>query len=72
MILAVKSRMHSCEYTLDAKIKPPPPHPTCTPSTKPILSNSLPAPSLGPTDPCPNAVHTEPFSTFSLQFPTLN
>ena len=34
----------------------------------PILSNSRQAPSLGPTHPCPTAVHTEPFSTFSLQF----
>ena len=30
---------------------------------EPILSHSLPAPPLGPTNPCPNAVHTEPFST---------
>ena len=30
---------------------------------EPILSNNLPVPPLGPTNPCPNAVHTEPFST---------
>ena len=38
------------------------------PFLEPILSNNLPAPSLGPTHPCPTTVHTEPFSTFSLQF----